>query len=325
MDVLGRDTAPFSGRVWQQIDAAVGAVKAANCTARRFLEVDGPYGLGLTSLAGDDDRIASTPAGATAQAWGVRPSVPITVGGAPVVPGADPDEPFFTRGTYLVQSPARPVPMVTSEFVLGVRNVEAFDDECQPLDVQRATRTARDVALEEERLIYYGSPAPAVPGLLTPPAVQPGQFPNTTTLSITARREVVFEIIAIAVETLAARGFSGPYALAAFPRLYTKLYGLLGGTDTTLVDLLRELFAMGVHLVPIITAPLMVPGPPPALAPGQPLGVIVTCGRPYVRLVVGQDWTTTYRGNNGIYHRFVIVSSLSVDISTPDALQVLQS
>jgi uncharacterized linocin/CFP29 family protein len=342
MDVLGRDNAPFSGRVWQQIDAAVNAVKQANCTARRFLEVDGPYGLGLTSLAGDDLRVNAGPpgagpggavgafpgpgsVGATAGAWGVRASVPLVVGGAAVAPpGADPDEPWFTRGTYLVQSPARPVPMVTSEFVLGIRNVESFDDECQPLDCCRATLAARDVALEEERVIFYGVGA-ALPGLLTAPAQGAGQLPNRTNVNLAAGRINLFAALQLAIEALSARGFAGPYALAAHRQLYTELYGLIGGTTVTLTELLRALFAMGVHMVPVIGPS---PAPPPPFPAGFPpagteLGVIVTCSRPYVRLVVGQDWTTAYRGTNGVYHRFVIASSLCLDICAPDALQVL--
>src|SRR5262249_26906449 len=141
MDVLGRDNAPFSGRVWREIDAAINGVKQAECTARRFLEVEGPYGLGLTSIVGDEvwlDRNSpalvgpgAPPAvyGGSATAWNVPQAT------APP-PGADLDQ-VGGRGTYLAYSDARPVPVVTSEFFLGVRNVEAFDDECQPLDVQR--------------------------------------------------------------------------------------------------------------------------------------------------------------------------------------------
>jgi uncharacterized linocin/CFP29 family protein len=50
MNYLNRSSAPFDDGVWAQIDAE--AVKAASdmLTGRRFLELDGPYGVGLTSL-----------------------------------------------------------------------------------------------------------------------------------------------------------------------------------------------------------------------------------------------------------------------------------
>ena len=49
MNYLNRDHAPFGEDIWQLIVEA--AVKAARdrLTARRFLDVDGPYGTGLTT------------------------------------------------------------------------------------------------------------------------------------------------------------------------------------------------------------------------------------------------------------------------------------
>src|SRR3954452_13925270 len=160
MNGPGRYEAPFTGLVWQEIDQTVAAVRAANCTAGRFLEIDGAYGLGLTSVAGDDGWLA--------------PAVGVPVaGGAP--PGRwnvlRPDarelnaNPAYVRqkGTYLVSGITRAVPLIASDFDLGMRAVEAYEAGCQPLDVCHATRAARDVALEEERLIYYGNPAEAAP------------------------------------------------------------------------------------------------------------------------------------------------------------------
>ena len=56
MDYLNRQTAPFDGDIWKLIDEA--AVSAARdvLTGRRFLDVEGPYGVGLTSVeVGNDD------------------------------------------------------------------------------------------------------------------------------------------------------------------------------------------------------------------------------------------------------------------------------
>ena len=56
MDYLNRRMAPFGEEIWKRIDEA--AVNAARdlLTGRRFLEVDGPYGVGLTSVeVGHDD------------------------------------------------------------------------------------------------------------------------------------------------------------------------------------------------------------------------------------------------------------------------------
>lgn len=391
MDVQGRDSAPFSGRVWQQIDATIAEVRNSNCTARRFLEVDGPYGLGLTSLSSDDIFLPPHPLGSPPQDWGVRRAVL----DPQVLADADPDERITGRGTFLMQGNTRPVPVITSEFLLSIRNVEAFDDECQPLDLLRATRAARDLALEEERLIYYGNPLASPIGLLAInfrqqflqyllqqvqqnvlPAVfttirnqinafnpllidlifqpTPQDIPAFQLVAVVVRvlanvpfatfANIVFAFAQIqslsnlglgvnpivilarllqAVRRLADRGFPGPYALVVSPRLYTLLGQIITGPPATssalLIEVLQRILVAGIHIVPVIR-PNLAAFPP---LPGRARGAIVNCGRPYQRLVVGQDWVTGYRGRLGMYHRFVISSSLRLEITEPRSIQVL--
>jgi uncharacterized linocin/CFP29 family protein len=316
MDVLRRDSAPFGGRVWQQIDATVAAVKQGNCTARRFLEVDGPYGLGLTSLARDDDWLGRNAfgqvvdLGATAGDWGVPQAGPPAL-------DADPDK-ISGRGTFLAYSTAVPVPVVASEFILGMRNVEAFDDECQPLDIQRATRAARDVALEEERLIYYGNAAAGQPGLLNTDRSQWTLIDNPPTVPA-----VVKQLLTSAVPALAKRGIAGPYVLVLSPQVLNQLvFPIAPNSDVLAVDLLQRVFLGGIHMAPVIQ-PDGSP-PTPAVDPLKRVGVVLSPSRSYMRLVVGQDWTTAYRSTSGLYHRFLIASSLRLEISEPRALQLLK-
>jgi uncharacterized linocin/CFP29 family protein len=49
MDYLNRQTAPFDGDLWKLIDEAAVSAAREVLTGRRFLEVEGPYGVGLTS------------------------------------------------------------------------------------------------------------------------------------------------------------------------------------------------------------------------------------------------------------------------------------
>src|SRR5215218_8627393 len=114
MDSLGRDDCGLSGRLWQEIDQTVSGVRTANGTARRFLPVDGPYGLGLTSVGGSEAWLPPQTVGADFEQWGVPRAAPCSYD-PPLVKGP---------GTYLVQSSSRPVPMIASEFYLGLRSVE---------------------------------------------------------------------------------------------------------------------------------------------------------------------------------------------------------
>src|SRR5688500_1902348 len=130
MDGTGRGDAPFSGRVWQEIDRTIAAIRAANCTARRFLDIDGPYGMGLTSVTGDEEWLPPRDEfGASYKQWDVPRPEPPPPGTAPV---------GVRGGTFLVSGESRAVPLIASEFRLGVRAVEAYEAGCQPLDLRHA-------------------------------------------------------------------------------------------------------------------------------------------------------------------------------------------
>lgn len=296
MEILGRDSAPFSGRVWQQIDGIIAGIKASNCTARRFLDVDGPWGLGLTSISDEEDWLDPDDAGPDPANWNVPRAVRRR--------GGEVDE-LDRRGTFLVQSDARPIPLISSEFLVGIRGVEAFDDECQPLELYRVTRSARDVALEEERLLYYG--AVGNDGLLQTPAAQRTPLPGNTPVDL-------LTAIQNALQALAGRGFAGPFALALAPILYTRLIDFAGPAgNVVLFDTVARLFSRGIHMAPVILPP----------GANNAAGVIVTCVPAYVRLVIAQDWVAAYRGMRSVFHRFLILNSLRLVISEPAALQTL--
>jgi uncharacterized linocin/CFP29 family protein len=301
----GRDEAPFSGRVWQEIDQTIAAVRDANCTARRFLEIDGPYGLSLTSVAGDDGWLAPAVGvpdvgGALPGRWNVlRPDTRELYANAAYV---------RQKGTYLVSGITRAVPLIASDFDLGMRAVEAFEAGCQPLDVCHAARAARDVALEEERLIYYGNPTEPTPVSLL--SIATG---NTTQIAdpLTDPPGDPTAGIRKAIGELALRGYAGPFALAADPSLYMALYSPSRRQEALRVEQIRRLFRGGIHLAPVINP-----------ADGRH-GAIVTVSRAYSRLVVGQDWVTAYRGRDGVLFRFLIMSSLQFRVCDPASIQVL--
>src|SRR5205823_14034363 len=114
-----------------------------------------------------------------------------------------------------------------------------------------------------------------------------------------------------AIAALAGRGYAGPFALAAEPGLYMALYAPNDEEETLRVEQIRRLFRGGIHLAPVINP-----------ADGR-YGAIVTVSRAYSRLVVGQDWVTTYRGRDGVLYRFLIMSSLQLRICDHRSIQVL--
>ena len=94
-------------------------------TGRRFLDLEGPFGIGLTTIeVGNDDYCRQ--------------------------PG--PDEAGAILGRAI------PVPMLRKSFRLSIRRVAAHIENGQPLDLSPAQDAAEAVADREEELIYSGQP-----------------------------------------------------------------------------------------------------------------------------------------------------------------------
>jgi uncharacterized linocin/CFP29 family protein len=212
MDYLDRHMAPFGEDIWKRIDEA--AVKAARdvLTGRRFLEVDGPYGVGLTSVEVGHDDYCRQPT---------------------------PEEAAAVMGRAIS------LPMLRKELRLSIRRVAAFQDMGQPLNLTPVEDAAEAVARREEEFIYYGQPDFRLQGLLTAEGRahhDGGDWGNI---------DQALEDVLAAVNALDARGFRGPYALALSPPRYNGLFRRYAGTDMLQVEHLRRLCQRGVYKAPI--------------------------------------------------------------------------
>ncbi|MGH8067692.1 MAG: family 1 encapsulin nanocompartment shell protein [Candidatus Entotheonellia bacterium] len=212
MDYLNRRMAPFGEEIWKRIDES--AINAARdvLTGRRFLEVDGPYGVGLTSVEVGHDDFCRQP--------------------TPEEAGA-------------VMGRAISVPMLRKELRLSIRRVAAYQDMGQPLNLTPVEDAAEAVARREEEFIYYGQSDFRLQGLLTAEGRahhEGGDWGNI---------DQALEDVLVAVNALDARGFRGPYALALSPSLYNGLFRRYAGTDMLQLEHLRRLCQRGVYKAPI--------------------------------------------------------------------------
>lgn len=133
MDTLNRGPAPFPAEIWKAIDEAAASAARDRLTGRRFLDLEGPFGVGLTAIeVGNDDYCRQ--------------------------PG--PDEAGAVMGRAI------PLPMIRKSFRLSIRRVAAHVDTGQPLDLSPAQQAAEAVADREEELIYTGQPAFGLAGIL---------------------------------------------------------------------------------------------------------------------------------------------------------------
>src|SRR5215468_2143882 len=125
---------PFGMAIMEKIEAAAVAAARDLLTGRRILEVEGPYGLGLTTVEVGNDELCRQPGPEEASA---------------------------------VLSRAVSVPMIYRRFILSKRRIAAVEDMHQPLNLKVVTDAAQAVAQREEEFIYQGQLEFHLPGLLT--------------------------------------------------------------------------------------------------------------------------------------------------------------
>jgi uncharacterized linocin/CFP29 family protein len=208
MDSLNRDQAPFPAEIWQMIDAAAASAARDQLTARRFLDLEGPFGVGLTAIeVGNDDYCRQ--------------------------PG--PDEAGAVMGRAI------PLPMLRKSFRLSIRRVAAYVQNGQPLDLSPAQDAAEAVANREEEMIYSGQPAFGLAGMLTAEGRQ-----NVSATDWTAPDHALQDVLAGATR-LDDSGYRGPYALALSPVLYNNLFRLYPGSDVMALEHLRRLCTAGIY------------------------------------------------------------------------------
>jgi len=214
---LNREVSGLEEAIWQRIDAAALTAAAECLTARRFLAVEGPYGIGLTSLEGGAEERITDDASDAAQ-----DGLAVTVG-----------------------SRALPVPMLQQPCALSVRRVEGHRQLSLPLDLRPVEDAAEAVARSEERLIYHGVPQLGLDGLTTVAGRATTPCGDWNDLA-----RALADVLA-GVNRLDANGFSGPYALALEPARYNALFRRFEGSDMLQVDHLRRLCEAGLYKAPV--------------------------------------------------------------------------
>ena len=208
MGYLNRSQAPFGEAIWELIDAAAVDAARSRLTARRVLDVDGPYGPGLTTIEVGNDGYCRQPA---------------------------PDEAGSVIGR------AVSVPMLRKSFKLSVRRLAAYLENGMPFDLAPVEDAAEAVAAREEETVYTGVPGFGLEGLLTAEGrshIDGGDWADLD--------QVLADVVA-GVTKLDDAGLRGPYALVLSPALYNGLFRRYPGSDLLQLEHLRRLFDRGVH------------------------------------------------------------------------------
>jgi uncharacterized linocin/CFP29 family protein len=212
MDSLNRNPAQLPDTIWRAVEeAAIGAARE-RLTGRRFLDLQGPFGIGLTAIEVGNDDYCRQP---------------------------DADEAGAVMGRAIS------VPMLRRSFRLSVRRLAGHLENGQPLDLTPVEDAAEAVADREEELIYRGQPDFHLPGLLTQEGRQHLEGGDWS-----AVERALADVLA-AVTRLDEAGYRGPYALALAPPLFNGLFRLYPGTDVLQLEHLRRLCTRGIFKAPI--------------------------------------------------------------------------
>lgn len=207
MNHLNREQAPFPASLWESIDAAAVAAATPVLTGRRFLDVEGPYGLGLSAIELGSDQDCSE---------------------------AD------DCGTGAALSTAVSVPMLRKSCRISSRRLAAHIEKGMPLTLNEVQDAAEAVARREEEYIYFGKGEFNLQGLLN------ATGHKEVTGAVLSSLESTLSHVIAAITELDNAGFHGPYALTLPPAHYNNLFRHYEHTDLLQIEHLKSLCTHGV-------------------------------------------------------------------------------
>ncbi len=265
-EYFGRADAPFGGVVWEMLDSVVIGAARSRLIGRRLLDIEGPYGIELKSIALGDT---------------ITPSGDLIIAAAASIP----------------------VPMMQVSFSLNQRDLAAFEATGMPIDASAITKAAFALAAAEDALVFDGSKALGIGGLLNAPGARNLKI-GSWDESGAAANDIVR-----AVTGMDEAGFQGPYTLALAPALYNGLFRVYpGGSGRTELDHVTEIVGGNV-----VKAASLKSG-----------GVLMAAGKQFATIVLGLDMTVGYVGPTGSGFDFIIGESLVPRIRVPESVCVLK-
>ncbi|HWQ80118.1 MAG TPA: family 1 encapsulin nanocompartment shell protein [Anaerovoracaceae bacterium] len=215
MDFLSRESAPFSGELWNKIDETVIAAARRVLTGRRFLSLYGPLGAETLSVHVDD----------------LSRSGSVEEDGALVKTGAR---------SY------QELPLIYSDFTLYWRDLENSQKNNLPFDLSAASKAAAQCAVKEDELIFFGSKKLGYEGLFTVKGSSHIKRSDWDT------GENPFTDIAKGIELLSEQNLYGRLALILSPNLYTKLQRIQPGTGRMELERVSSLVDGNIFRTPVL-------------------------------------------------------------------------
>lgn len=270
MDYLMRDDAPFTPELWQQIDAAVTSAAKDTLVGRRFLPLYGPLGPGASVAKVD----------------------------APGRQEVFEDGFAVMQGRQLYQ-----IPQLYEDFWLFWRDMATSERTATPVELAAAREAGQAVARREDTVVFYGSKALGVDGLLTAKGI------STQKRSDWSAGEGAFTDVATAVSTLLQKGRIGRHTLIVSMDLYIQLQRIQPNTGVLESERIKNLLGGRLYYSTVL----------------QPKTALMVCPQPqYLDIAVGQDIRTAYIEAVDLNHHLRVLETALVRVKAPDAVVVIK-
>ncbi len=202
----------------------------------------------------------------------------------------------------LIVGTTLPLILIQEGFDLAARDLASFEMQGITLDRSAVAEAALSVAKREDDLIFNGSKELGVEGLMTAEDASRVDLSDWSDVGAAANNLIQ------AVTTLDEAGFHGPYTLALAPARYNLLFRRYERGNFSEMEHVKTLVTDGVYKAPALEAG----------------GVLLSTGRQYASVVVGQDMTVGFIGPEGDRVAFTVSESLVPRLRRPSSLCVLE-
>ena len=191
------------------------------------------------------------------------------------------------------------VPIIFKDFIIHWRDLEESRLTGQGFSRAKAAAAASSCARAEDKLVLFGDDSLSYEGLMT------AEGRNTIIGLEWHRMGDGFKNFTRMIRVLEDKGYDGPYAAVAHPRIYTDMHRVITGSSLLEIAHVRALLTAGVFRSELLK---------------PETGLVIATGRQNFELVIALDTTAAFLGARKMNLPFRVLKSIYLRIRRSDAI-----